>query len=106
MRALMLTQDKGAPQGWAQDFMMLAAWAVSLNLVLALLGESLFGLLGRATGGFVSIGITTALETIFLFLLQGSVAAVIVSLFLQTPETCQPCAECSLIPGFKMPGRA
>ena len=51
MRALQLSRNKGAPQGWAQDFMMLATWAIFFDLVMVqeLFNESLL-LLGRCVG--------------------------------------------------------
>merc|ERR1719217_1575962 len=36
MRALQLSRGKGAPQGWAQDYMMLATWAMTFELVVVL----------------------------------------------------------------------
>merc|ERR1719434_272434 len=42
MRALQLSRNKGAPQGWAQDFMMLATWAIFLDLVVVI-AEHSFG---------------------------------------------------------------
>merc|ERR1719313_2908589 len=37
MRALQLTNQKGAPQGWAQDGMYMATWAVLLQFLMVLL---------------------------------------------------------------------
>merc|ERR1719473_1367679 len=37
MRALQLTQWKGAPQGWAQDGMYMATWAVLIQFLMVLL---------------------------------------------------------------------
>merc|ERR1719183_1211843 len=37
MRALQITQNKGAPQGWVQDGMYMASWAVFLQFAMCLL---------------------------------------------------------------------
>merc|ERR1719171_400791 len=37
MRALQITQNKGAPQGWVQDGMYLASWAVLIQFMMCLL---------------------------------------------------------------------
>merc|ERR1712025_1053338 len=36
MRALQLTQNRGAPQGWAQDGMYMATWALLIQFVMVL----------------------------------------------------------------------
>merc|ERR1719393_779452 len=37
MRALQLTQNRGAPQGWAQDGMYMATWAILIQFLMVLL---------------------------------------------------------------------
>merc|ERR1719263_1869070 len=37
MRALMITNNKGAPQGWVQDGMYMATWAVLIQFLMCLL---------------------------------------------------------------------
>merc|ERR1719281_1803851 len=37
MRALQLTNNKGAPQGWAQDGMYMATWSILLQFIMVLL---------------------------------------------------------------------
>merc|ERR1719164_370363 len=37
MRALQLTQNRGAPQGWAQDGMYMATWSILLQFIMVLL---------------------------------------------------------------------
>merc|ERR1719298_102109 len=37
MRALQLTQNKGAPQGWAQDGMYMATWSILIQFLMVLL---------------------------------------------------------------------
>merc|ERR1719152_698622 len=37
MRALLITNNKGAPQGWVQDGMYMATWAVLIQFLMCLL---------------------------------------------------------------------
>merc|ERR1719389_456203 len=37
MRALQITNNKGAPQGWAQDGMYMATWSILLQFMMVLL---------------------------------------------------------------------
>merc|ERR1719446_1246969 len=37
MRALQLTQNRGAPQGWVQDGMYMATWAVLIQFLMCLI---------------------------------------------------------------------
>jgi hypothetical protein len=47
MRALMITNNKGAPQGWVQDGMYMATWAVLIQFLMVLV-------VGIASGGRVA----------------------------------------------------
>merc|ERR1719313_2782185 len=100
MRALQISNNKGAPQGWAQDGMYLASWSVLVQFLLCLLmpvftrkvykTDSLDGS-SHAEGGEISnpIGawIVTIIRYLALIALFGGVIAVITSVFLITPET-------------------
>merc|ERR1719262_1572302 len=46
MRALLITKNRGAPQGWVQDGMYMATWAVLIQFLTCLL-------VGLATAGKV-----------------------------------------------------
>merc|ERR1719380_362213 len=46
MRALLITQNRGAPQGWVQDGMYMATWAVLIQFLMVLI-------VGIASGGRV-----------------------------------------------------
>merc|ERR1719335_1121139 len=48
MRALMITNNKGAPQGWVQDGMYMATWAVLIQFLMVLL-------VGLSTAGPVQL---------------------------------------------------
>merc|ERR1719399_2632998 len=96
MRALRITDNKGAPQGWAQDGMYMATWAV--------LVQFLFGLIVPLCTGTptpcdedgtpeykpehpVALYCVLALKWITYIFLYGGVIAVITGVYTMTPET-------------------
>merc|ERR1719335_1711527 len=96
MRALRITDNKGAPQGWVQDGMYMATWA--------LLIQFLFGLLvplctGTATpcdedgtpkyepAHPVALYTVLALKWLTYIFLYGGTIAVVVGVYTMTPET-------------------
>ena len=101
MRALQITQQKGAPQGWVQDGMYLASWAVLIQFMMCLLMPVLTGkkytpdTLDGATKpdedqGLANpwaAGIVTAIRYVALLSLLGGTATVITGVILMTPET-------------------
>merc|ERR1719240_2569923 len=74
MRALQLSRNKGAPQGWAQDFMMLATWAIFIDLIVVLAEHSF----GDPKDKHV---VSRVFQAICLALMHVSVSAVIASIF-------------------------
>merc|ERR1719327_2603830 len=99
MRALQLSRNKGAPQGWAQDFMMLATWAIFIDLVVVLAEHSF----GDPKDKHV---VSKVLQAAALTVMHVSTTAVIASIFMQTVENTIVNGKDTLIPGFKIPGRA
>merc|ERR1719506_935617 len=95
MRALQITQQKGAPQGWAQDGMYMATWAVAIQFWMCLAMMFFSAKIETDEDGNVKnvfenkIGVwtVTIIKYIGLLLLYGGVVTVIVSIFLITPET-------------------
>merc|ERR1719235_427977 len=96
MRALRITDNKGAPQGWAQDGMYMATWA--------LLVQFLFGLLVPLCTGQqtpcdedgtpkyepdhpVALYCVLALKWLTYIFLYGGTIAVVVGVYTMTPET-------------------
>jgi septal ring factor EnvC (AmiA/AmiB activator) len=96
MRALLITNNKGAPQGWAQDGMYMATWAVLIQF--------LFGLLvplctGTATpcdedgtpeykpANPIALYCVLALKWVTYIFLYGGVIAVVTAVYTMTPET-------------------
>merc|ERR1719359_2656538 len=106
MRALQISKNQGAPQGWAQDGMYLCSWALLVQFLMCLLvpiftgakyqTDSLDGK-SKATekvelklGGYqIPAGhyIVETLRYLALLALLGGITTVIVSVFMITPET-------------------
>jgi hypothetical protein len=101
MRALQITQNKGAPQGWVQDGMYLASWAVLVQFLMCLLmplftgrkftPDTLDGSQSASpgempAGKYMAIGVTVVRYTALLALL-GGVGMVITGVIIMTPET-------------------
>ena len=57
MRALMLTDSKGSPQGWCQDGMYMATWSLLIQFVMVLVTPCATGVPGQVDedGNCVSI---------------------------------------------------
>jgi len=96
MRALLITNNKGAPQGWVQDGMYMATWAILIQF--------LFGLIvplctGTATpcdedgtpeykpAHPIALYCVLALKWFTYIFLYGGVIAVITGVYTMTPET-------------------
>merc|ERR1719375_3056466 len=96
MRALRITDNKGAPQGWAQDGMYMATWA--------LLIQFLFGLLVPLCTGQetpcdedgtpkyepknpIALYVVLALKWLTYIFLYGGAITVVVGVYTMTPET-------------------
>jgi hypothetical protein len=100
MRALQITQNKGAPQGWVQDGMFLASWAVLIQFMMCLLlpiftgrkftPDTLDGSQKTADdelpGGKFGFVVMTVLRYSALVALLGGTAAVITGVLTMTPE--------------------
>merc|ERR1719420_944951 len=98
MRALQITQNRGAPQGWVQDGMYLASWSVMIQFVMCLVMPVFTGkkylpdnLDGAAKNDDLDNPIGAAVVTFIrytaLVALLGGVATVITGVIIMTPET-------------------
>merc|ERR1719409_1255075 len=95
MRALQITQQKGAPQGWAQDGMYMATWAVAIQfwMCLAMMFFSVKietdedGNVKNVFENKAGVWAITIIKYLGLLLLYGGVITVITSIFLITKET-------------------
>jgi hypothetical protein len=94
MRALHMTDQKGAPQAWAQDGMYMATTACFISLCMCLI-VGLFMHVetdedGNVVNKFDNIWIAIPLITLrylTMLLMYGGICIVVVSIFLITPET-------------------
>jgi len=112
MRALLITNNKGAPQGWVQDGMYMATWAVLIQFLMVLA-------VGIASGGRVEcdedgtpkwepsnkflVWIALVLKWLTFIFLYGGVIAVIVGVYTMTPETANGRGSVPLVGDGKVP---
>merc|ERR1719191_177592 len=96
MRALMITDSRGAPQGWCQDGMYMATWSLLIQFVMVLVmpcctGEPCQvdddGNLKWEPEHPILVYIVIAIRSLGFFLLYGGVITVIVGVYSMTPET-------------------
>merc|ERR1719198_2908047 len=95
MRALQITQQKGSPQGWAQDGMYMATWAVAIQFWMCLammffsskIETDEDGNVKNVFDNMIGVWTVTIIKYLGLLLLYGGVITVITSIFLITPET-------------------
>merc|ERR1719198_1212849 len=113
MRALLITNNRGAPQGWVQDGMYMATWAVLIQFLTVLL-------VGLATSQNVECDedgtpkwepeykvltyVALGLKWITFIFLYGGVIAVIVGVYTMTPETANGRGSIPLAGDGKIPG--
>jgi len=109
MRALQITDQKGAPQGWAQQGMFLCTYSLMAQVLMVLILPCFTGAPPKmdADGNVVSEStgimghIMVAIRYLAFLALYGGVVTVVTSLFLITPETATGTG--SLIPGVEVP---
>jgi len=111
MRALQMTDNKGAPQGWVQDGMYLATWAVMIQFMMCLLmpfftghkymADAMDGSTSeKAKDGYMATEkdldkgghqwgamVVTFVRYTALIALLGGVTTVTIGVFMMTPET-------------------
>merc|ERR1719161_1512681 len=113
MRALLITNNRGAPQGWVQDGMYMATWAVLIQFLMVLF-------VGLTTAGPVQLDedgtpkwepahpiltyVALALKWVTFIFLYGGIIAVIVGVYTMTPETANGRGAVPLVGDGKIPG--
>merc|ERR1719265_1145067 len=113
MRALMITNNRGAPQGWVQDGMYMATWAVLIQFLMVIF-------VGLATAGPVECDedgtpkwepahpiltyVALALKWVTFIFLYGGIIAVITGVYTMTPETANGRGSIPLAGDGKIPG--
>jgi hypothetical protein len=111
LRALQITEQKGAPQGWAQQAMFAATYAVLAQVLLILMMPIFMGappkvdadgnVIANKEGSPVMGYVLTAFRYLALIGVYGGAVTVVVALFKITPETAT--GSGSLIPGVDIP---
>jgi len=113
MRALILTDNAGAPPGWAQDGMYMATWALLIQFVMIMITPCATGSPGQcdehgnikwAPEHPILFYTVQAIRWIGYILLYGGIIAVIVAVYTMTPETCNGRGSVPLVGDGKVPG--
>merc|ERR550537_413957 len=117
MRALQMTDNKGAPQGWVQDGMYLATWSIMMQFMMCLImpfflghkytPDTLDGAQKPASNDNVSNTFGAWAVTIVrysaLIALLGGVTTVTIGVFMMTPETANGRGAIPLIADGTLP---
>jgi len=114
MRALRITNNRGAPQGYAQDGMYMATWAVLVQFLMCLIVPCCTGstenkcdedgTLVYKPEHPIALYCVLALKWITYVFLYGGVVAVIVGLYSMTPENANGRGAVPLVGDGKVPG--
>lgn len=116
LRALQITQQKGSPQGWAQQGMFLATWAILVQLLLVVTMAIVSGevvsvedkeeaegerRVSKKQGGNVYLqGALSAIRYLALLGVYGGAVTCCYAVFVITPETAT--GKGGLIPGVEI----
>jgi len=96
MRALQISNNKGAPQGWAQDGMYLCTWAIFIQFSLCLVIPIFTGTAAKCDDdgnviwkpkNEIALYVAVGLKWVTWLMLYGGIITVITSVFLITKET-------------------
>merc|ERR1719181_218205 len=123
MRALQMTDNKGAPQGWVQDGMYLATWSIMIQFMMCLIMPFFTGhkytpdtLDAPASkeqesnvSNYYGALAVTIVRYFALVSLLGGITVVTVGVFIMTPETANgrgaiPVIADGTIPGVEVSG--
>jgi len=113
MRALQLTQNRGAPQGWVQDGMYMATWAVLLQFIMCVITPLATGVPAEVDedgntkwepDNKILFWIVMAIKWVGFILMYGGVITVIVGVYTMTPETANGRGSVPLVGDGKIPG--
>jgi hypothetical protein len=113
MRALMITDNKGAPQGWAQDGMYMATWSLLIQFTMILANSFATGTPGQVDedgnikwepDNKILFYVVQAIRWLGYILLYGGMIAVVVAVYTMTPETANGRGAVPLVGDGKVPG--
>merc|ERR1719191_2259316 len=117
MRALQMTDNKGAPQGWVQDGMYLATWSILIQFLMCLImpfftgkpytPDSLDAPVSKENETNVSnywgAAVVTFIRYAALVALLGGIATVAVGVYMMTPETANGRGSIPLVTDGTLP---
>merc|ERR1719359_2450197 len=118
MRALLITNNRGAPQGWVQDGMYMATWAVLIQFLMCLFVGLAAWLRGDDSkvecdadgtpkwepANPILVYVALGLKWLTFVFLYGGIIAVIVGVYTMTPETANGRGSIPLAGDGKIPG--
>jgi len=113
MRALQITNNKGAPQGYAQDGMYMATWSLLIQFVMILITPIATGVPSQVDedgnikwepDNKILFYCVQTIRWLGFILLYGGVIAVITGLYSMTPENANGRGSVPLIGDGKVPG--
>merc|ERR1719191_1535659 len=113
MRALMLTNWRGSPQGWCQDGMYMATWSLLIQFVMVLVTPCATGVPAQVDedGNIkwepenkILFYCVVTIRILGFFLLYGGIITVIVGVYTMTPETANGRGAVPLVGDGKLGG--
>merc|ERR1719420_2280235 len=113
MRALLITNNRGAPQGWVQDGMYMATWAVLIQFLMVLVvGITSAQRVDCDEDGTPKwepsnkylVWVALGLKWLTFIFLYGGIITVIVGVYTMTPETANGRGSVPLVGDGKVPG--
>jgi len=113
MRALQLTNNQGAPQGWCQDGMYMATWSLLIQFAMVLITPIATGVpmqcdedgnIKWEPENKILFYCVQAIRWLGFILLYGGIIAVVVGVYIMTPATANGRGAFPLIGDGKVPG--
>merc|ERR1719199_1459313 len=113
MQALMMTNNKGAPQGYAQDGMYMATWSLLIQFAMIVVTPLATGAPAQCDedGNIkwepenkILFYVVSAIRWLGFILLYGGIIAVVVGVYTMTPETANGRGSVPLVGDGKVPG--
>jgi hypothetical protein len=113
MQALMMTNNKGAPQGYAQDGMYMATWSLLIQFAMILITPIATGSPAQVDedGNIkwepenkILFYVVQTIRWLGYILLYGGIIAVVVGVYTMTPETANGRGSVPLVGDGKVPG--
>merc|ERR1740127_94186 len=113
MRALMLTDWRGAPQGWCQDGMYMATWSLLIQFIMVLVTPCATGVPAQVDedgnikwepDNKILFYAVVTIRWLGFILLYGGIITVVTGIYTMTPETANGRGAVPLVGDGKVPG--